>query len=275
MEQVLDRDDQPSAESIVLNKAQYTRKAELCQRSVSKDLPLSPNNGRYLTQNAQIRQIERIAIVCYIHPVTSLLVATNNPGKKREYDQLLAPLSVKLCTPHDLGLSITVREDGRTYVENARIKAFHYLQASGLLTLADDSGLEVDALGGEPGPHSARYAGPGAGDADRYRLLLQKLDGVPWEQRAARFRCVLVLAVPGGETRSTEGTCEGIIAFEPQGSYGFGYDPIFYLPQYEKTMAQLPPEVKNRISHRARAVQKMLPILAHILADQNLASRGG
>ncbi len=206
--------------------------------------------------------------------MTRLLIATNNPGKKREYQQLLAPLKLKLCTAQDLGLSITVREDGSTYAENARIKALRYLQASGLLTLADDSGLEVDALGGEPGLHSARYAGPGASDADRYRLLLQKLDGVPWEQRTARFRCVLVLTVPGGETYSTEGTCEGIIALEPQGEYGFGYDPIFYLPQYEKTMAQLPLEVKNRISHRARAVQKMLPILARILAERNLASRG-
>lgn len=206
--------------------------------------------------------------------MTSLLIATNNLGKQREYEQLLAPLKLVLCTPQDLRLSITVRESGSTYAENAGIKALHYLQASDLLTLADDSGLEVDALGGEPGLHSARYAGSGAGDADRYRLLLQKLNGVPWEKRTARFRCVLVLAVPGGTVHSTEGTCEGLIAFEPQGEHGFGYDPIFRLPQYEKTMAQLPPEVKNRVSHRARAVQKMLPILSRILADRNPTSRG-
>lgn len=205
--------------------------------------------------------------------MTSLLVATNNPGKQREYEQLLAPLKLVLCTPQDLRLSVTARETGSTYAENARIKALHYLQASGLLTLADDSGLEVDALGGKPGLHSARYAGPGAGDADRYRLLLQELDGVPWEERTARFRCVLMLAVPGGKIHSTEGTCDGLIAIEPQGEHGFGYDPIFRLPQYEKTMAQLPPEVKNRISHRARAVQEMLPILSRILADRDPTSR--
>jgi XTP/dITP diphosphohydrolase len=206
--------------------------------------------------------------------MTSLLIATKNLGKQREYEQLLAPLKLELCTPQGLRLSITVREDGSTYAENARIKALHYLQASDLLTLADDSGLEVDALDGEPGLHSARYAGAGAGDADRYRMLLQKLDGAPWEKRTARFRCVLVLAVPGGTVHSTEGTCEGLIAFEPQGEHGFGYDPIFCLPQYEKTMAQLPPEVKNRVSHRARAVQEMLPILSRILAERNPTSRG-
>jgi XTP/dITP diphosphohydrolase len=204
----------------------------------------------------------------------SLLIATNNLGKQREYELLLAPLKLVLCTPQDLGLSITVRESGSTYAENAGIKALHYLQASGLLTLADDSGLEVDALGGEPGLHSARYAGSGAGDADRYRLLLRELDGFPWERRTARFRCVLVLAVPGGKVHSAEGTCEGLIAFEPKGEHGFGYDPIFCLPHYEKTMAQLPPEVKNRVSHRARAVQKMLPILSRILADRNPTRSG-
>lgn len=199
--------------------------------------------------------------------MSRLLIATNNPGKKREYQQLLGHLKVKLCAPQDLSLSIEIREDASTYAENARLKARRYLRASGLLTLADDSGLEVDALGGEPGPHSARYAGPGAGDAARYGLLLQKLDGVPWEQRTARFRCVLVLAVPNGEAHTAEGTCEGIIALEPQGDQGFGYDPVFYLPQCGRTMAQLPPEVKNCISHRARAAQKMLPVLSRILAE--------
>lgn len=212
--------------------------------------------------------------MCYSHPVTHLLIATNNLGKQREYEHLLSPLKLVLCTPQDLGLSITVRESGSTYAENARIKALHYLQAGGLLTLADDSGLEVDALGGEPGLHSARYAGPGAGDADRYRLLLHKLDGVPWEKRAARFRCFLVLAVPGGKVHRTEGTCEGIIAFGPQGEHGFGYDPVFYMPEHKQTMAQLPLAVKNRVSHRARAVQEMLPILSRILAEGHPTSGG-
>ena len=203
-----------------------------------------------------------------------LLVASNNPGKIREYGQLLAPLDLQGCTPQDLGLSLTVHEEGATYAENARIKALAYVQASGLLTVADDSGLEVDALQGEPGPRSARYAGPDAADADRYRLLLCKLQGVPWEQRTARFRCVVVLAVPNGQVFSTEGTCEGVITFEPKGSQGFGYDPVFYVPQYARTMAQLSPQLKNRISHRARAVRSMLPILSGLLRKRDLATRG-
>jgi len=206
--------------------------------------------------------------------MTCLLIATNNRGKKREYEQLLAPLEVQLCTPQDLSLSLSVCEDGGTYAENARNKALAYQPASGLLTLADDSGLEVDALGDRPGLHSARYGGPGADDAARYRLLLQDLAGVPWAKRTARFRCVIVAITPGGETYSTDGTCEGIIALEPRGERGFGYDPIFYLPGYRQTMSQLSPNVKNRISHRARAAQKMLPILARILGQRTPAHRG-
>jgi XTP/dITP diphosphohydrolase len=198
--------------------------------------------------------------------VLRLLIATENVGKKHEFEQLLAPLPLELCTPHNLGLDFAVCEDGESYVQNARIKALCYMQASQLPTLADDSGLEVDALDGAPGLHSARYAGEGANDVDRYRLLLQKLAGVPWPERTARFRCVLVLAVPSGEVYVTEGTCEGIIAFEPKGDHGFGYDPIFYLPEQGLTMAQLAPATKNRLSHRARAVEQMLPILSHLLA---------
>lgn len=218
-------------------------------------------------------KLERKANVCYISPMTDLFLATNNPGKIREYEQLLAPLEVKLWTPRMLGLEITVREEAASYAENARLKALTYVRASGMPTLADDSGLEVDALGGAPGIHSARYAGHDANDADRYHLLLQQLEGLPWEKRTARFRCVLVLATPDGEVYSTEGVCEGIIGFEPRGSHGFGYDPIFFLPEYGMTMAQLSPEVKNRVSHRARAVQEMLPILSRVLAGRTLHSR--
>ena len=200
-----------------------------------------------------------------------LLVATENPGKKREYEQLLTSLPLQLCTPRDLGLALNLQEDGDSYVQNARIKALAYVQASQLPTLADDSGLEVDALKGAPGLHSARYAGGNANDADRYRLLLQELADIPWSKRTARFRCVLILALPTGHTYTTEATCEGIIAFEPAGKQGFGYDPIFYLPEHGQTMAQLPPAVKNHISHRARAVQEMLPILAQKVARPPLA----
>jgi XTP/dITP diphosphohydrolase len=202
-----------------------------------------------------------------------LLIATENPGKKREYEQLLACLPLELCTPQDLGLALTLQEDGESYVQNARIKALHYMQASQLPTLADDSGLEVDALEGAPGLRSARYAGGNANDVDRYRLLLQQLAGIPWEKRTARFRCVLILALPGGEVYTSEGSCEGIIAFEPRGNHGFGYDPVFYLPEQRQTMAQLRPAIKNRISHRARAVQQMLPILSR-LANGTLLKDG-
>jgi len=196
-----------------------------------------------------------------------LLIATENPGKLREYEQLLASLPVQLCAPQDLRLALALHEDGESYAQNARMKALHYMQASQLPTLADDSGLEVDALQGAPGLYSARYAGRNANDQDRYRLLLRKLADIPWSRRTARFRCVLTLAIPSGEVYTTEGTCEGIIAVEPLGNQGFGYDPIFYLPEYGQTMAQLPPAVKNSISHRARAVQHMLPILSRILTE--------
>ncbi len=195
-----------------------------------------------------------------------LLVATQNPGKKREYRELLAPLEAAICFPDDVGISLDVREDGTTYTENALKKARPYASASGLLTVADDSGLEVDALEGAPGVHSARYA-PGS-DADRVRALIKDLRGVPWDQRTARFRCLIVIVSPEGAVRHTEAVCEGVIAYEPAGEGGFGYDPIFYLPELGCTMAELPRETKNRISHRARAVGAALPILSRWLTEE-------
>ncbi|MFQ6058312.1 MAG: XTP/dITP diphosphatase [Anaerolineae bacterium] len=197
--------------------------------------------------------------------MTKLLIATNNPGKLREYEELLADLPLALTRPGQEGIELEVEETGESFRENAVLKARAYARASGLLTLADDSGLEVDALGGEPGVLSSRYAGPEADDEERYRLLLRKLEGVPWEERAARFRCVIALATPQGEVWTAEGSCEGIIAFEPRGEHGFGYDPVFYFPQFGKTMAQLLPEVKNQISHRARAAQKARAILRELI----------
>lgn len=193
-----------------------------------------------------------------------LLVATQNPGKVREFRLLLAPLEATICFPSDLGLDIDVPEDGDTYTDNASQKALAYAQASGLLTLADDSGLEVDALDGAPGIHSARYA-PGH-DVDRVTALLARLKDVPPEQRAARFRCVVVIVSPDGETHSAEGVCEGRITSEPAGQGGFGYDPVFFLPEYDCTMAQISREEKNHISHRARAVEAALPGLRALLA---------
>jgi XTP/dITP diphosphohydrolase len=192
-----------------------------------------------------------------------LLVATQNDGKVDEFKVLLTPLKIPVCFPTELGLHLDVPEDGGTYLANARQKARAYVQASDLLTLADDSGLEVDALDGAPGIHSARYV-PGS-DADRVEELLSQLQGVPEEQRTARFRCVMVVITPTGETYQAEGVCEGMIALEPEGKGGFGYDPIFYLPEYGCTMAQLPPAEKNRISHRARAVEAMLPTIQDLV----------
>jgi len=192
-----------------------------------------------------------------------LLVATHNPGKKQEYLELLAPLEAGIHFPDDLGVHLDVREDGTTYAENARKKAESYAHASDLLTLADDSGLEVDALDGAPGIYSARYAV--GSDAGRVQALLSDLRDVPWEERTARFRCVIVVVTQRGEAYEAEGVCEGMIAYEPVGEGGFGYDPIFYVPDYDSTMAQLSRQTKNRISHRARAVQAVLPTLAHLL----------
>ncbi len=197
-----------------------------------------------------------------------LLVATNNPGKVRELQELLAGLPVEITFPAQEGLDLEVHESGETFEENARLKAQAYAQASGLLTLADDSGLEVDALGGAPGVRSARYARPGATDADRYRKLLAALADVPPGRRAARFRCVVALAQPDGAVYTAEGVCEGEIGLAPRGEYGFGYDPIFLVRGFEgRTMAELPPEVKNRISHRARAVMAVRPILEKLISD--------
>jgi XTP/dITP diphosphohydrolase len=194
-----------------------------------------------------------------------LLVATLNPGKAREFQALLAPLDADICFPSDIGLHIDIPEDGDTYADNASQKALAYARVSGLLTMADDSGLEVDALDGAPGIYSARYAQ--GHDVDRVEALLAHLRDVPAEQRTARFRCVVVIASPDGKTYSTEGICEGLITHKPAGLGGFGYDPIFFLPEHNCTMAQLLQEEKNRISHRARAVMAALPILRDLLTQ--------
>jgi len=201
-----------------------------------------------------------------------LLIATHNPGKAREYRALLAGLPLELVWPDELGLDLQVDEAGSTFEENARLKALAYARASGLWTLADDSGLEVDALGGAPGVHSARYAGPGASDADRYRLLLERMAGVPEGQRQARFRCVVALASPEGQVWTAEGKVEGVIAWEPRGENGFGYDPVFYMPDLGCTMAELPREEKNRLSHRARAVEAIRPLLVRVARGEEVAA---
>lgn len=190
-----------------------------------------------------------------------LLLATNNRGKVNEYRSLLSDLPVELVTPVELGITTEVEETGENLAENARLKAAILAAESQLLALADDSGLEVDALGGEPGVLSARYAGENASDEDRVNYLLAKLEDVPEDKRSARFRCVIAIATPGGEVDLCSGECRGFITFEPRGEKGFGYDPVFYFPELDKTMAELPPEIKNRVSHRGQAAGKVYQIL--------------
>ena len=191
-----------------------------------------------------------------------LLLATTNKGKAAEYRDLLKGLDLELVTHDQAGISGEAEENYNTFEENARSKAEFYSALGGLLTLADDSGLEVDALGGEPGVRSSRYAGDNATDPERVSFLLSKLRDVPHAMRQARFRCVIAIAQPGRTTQTAEGTCEGFIALEPQGDNGFGYDPIFFLPEYNQTIAKLPPDVKNLISHRGRAADKARRLLA-------------
>lgn len=204
-----------------------------------------------------------------------LLVATHNAGKVREYRELLAGLPLEVTYLDAESITLEVAETGQTFAENARLKAATYADISGLWTWADDSGLEVDALGGAPGVYSARYAGEGATDADRYRKLLDALIGVPWARRTARFRCAVALATPSGDIRTSDGACEGVIAFGPAGSNGFGYDPVFYLPDRGQTMAQLPAEVKNEISHRGQAARAAQAVLAAMLQEPQYLTMTG
>jgi XTP/dITP diphosphohydrolase len=190
-----------------------------------------------------------------------LLLATNNKAKVREYKSLLQGLPFELVSLAELGINTRVNEVGESLEENARLKATTLARESQLLVLADDSGLEVDALGGEPGRLSARYAGEGASDKDRINYLLARLKDMPWEKRSARFRCVIAIARPDGEVELCSGECHGFITLEPRGEEGFGYDPIFYLPELGKTMAELPLEVKNQVSHRGQAARQAIKLL--------------
>lgn len=198
-----------------------------------------------------------------------LLIATNNRGKVAELRELLKDLSIELVTPGEIGLRLEVKEDGQTYRENASKKALAFAQTSGMTSLADDSGLEVEALGGAPGLYSARYSPkPGASDADRRAILLENLHAAkalqPWK---AQFHATIAAATPDGKVQVTEGTCRGIIITEARGTGGFGYDPIFLLPELGLTMAELSMEEKNRQSHRARAVLAAMPILRKLFGE--------
>ena len=197
-----------------------------------------------------------------------LLVATRNQGKVAEISEILASLDVTWLSLDDVGANFEVEESGKTFEENAILKVEFYASKTGLLTLADDSGLEVDALDGLPGVHTARFGGPGLTQKQRYQRLLESLSSVPWEQRTARFRCVVALARDQELLGTASGVCEGMIALKPAGMGGFGYDPIFYLPERNKTMAQLQPNEKHRISHRGRALAALAPLLRAELSNQ-------
>lgn len=189
------------------------------------------------------------------HPI--LVVATTNAGKFREFAQLLAPLPLRVRSLAELPQAPAVTEDGRTYAANAARKAMTIARWSGCATLADDSGLEVDALGGAPGVQSARYAGPGQDSHANLRLLLEALQHVPPSERTARFRCVIVVATPDGAALQAEGACAGRIVEAPYGSGGFGYDPVFFYAPLGLTFAEMPAVVKNRVSHRADACSQL------------------
>jgi XTP/dITP diphosphohydrolase len=193
-----------------------------------------------------------------------LLIATNNKGKVKELQDLLKDISLELITPADINLYLEVEEDGTTYAENAAKKAIAFAHASGLVSLADDSGLEVDALDGAPGLYSARYhPKPGANDADRRNYMVENLRGKPhpW---TAHFHATIAIAIPDQDVHIVEGNCYGQIIPEERGAGGFGYDPIFLLPELNKTMAELDMEEKNRLSHRAKAVMNAIPFLKKI-----------
>lgn len=192
-----------------------------------------------------------------------ILIATMNEGKLREYERLLAEVpDLELETMASLDLRIEVDEDQDTFEGNARKKATEIAATAGVVCLADDSGLEVDALGGRPGVHSARYSGPEATDTRNNAKLLEELANVPAVRRTARFRCAIAVVGTDGELLAeTEGACEGRIAHEPRGSHGFGYDPLFVPDGYQRTMAELGPKTKNAISHRAEAAAALVPLL--------------
>ncbi|MFP3869108.1 MAG: XTP/dITP diphosphatase [Desulfobacteraceae bacterium] len=197
----------------------------------------------------------------------TLVIATHNPGKIRELHLLLENLGVNLLSLQDFPDLPEIIEDGQTFAANAQKKAMLVARYSGHPALADDSGLEVAALGGRPGVHSARYAADRTypnppTDEDNYLKLLEELANVPWDQRQAQFVCAIVLAFPNSQMVSTQGICKGMIAFKPQGQQGFGYDPVFWLPQYGCTMAEIDLNLKNQISHRAQALQQMKSIIA-------------
>jgi len=196
-----------------------------------------------------------------------LVLATRNRGKIREIKYILSDFPIEIKSLLDFPNIPEIEETGNTFEENALIKAKTVAKLTGLPALADDSGLAVDCLNGAPGVYSARYAGEGADDKKNNEKLLRELEGIPLERRGAAFVCVIALCIPKGNCYIEEGKCKGVISLSPRGSYGFGYDPIFFLPDYGKTMAELPLEVKNQISHRYKALKKIKSLIRKLFID--------
>jgi XTP/dITP diphosphohydrolase len=190
-----------------------------------------------------------------------IILSTHNQGKIKEIRDYMGDLDLKISTLIDLSYPISFKETGSSYKENAIYKAGTVAEITGKIALADDSGIEVDALGGKPGIESARFGGEGLTDSQRNQLLLDNLRDIPWDRRTARYVCLIAIVKPGKEPFLCQGVCPGMIVFKGQGDKGFGYDPIFYLPEYSKTMAHLDLSVKNRISHRAKALAQAKQIL--------------
>lgn len=205
--------------------------------------------------------------------IMDLIVATKNKGKIKEIQEVLEGLNIRVLSPDDLGLEIDVKEDGKTYIENAVKKAVEAAKRAGKIALADDSGLEIDALKGRPGINSSRFAGDDADDRKRNLKILEMMKNVPYGKRGARFRCAVAIVsstfANGGQEGlyTCEGVCEGEISEDIRGDRGFGYDPIFVIPEYGKTFGELGAEVKNKISHRAKALERAKEILANFKRD--------
>jgi XTP/dITP diphosphohydrolase len=200
-----------------------------------------------------------------------LLIATRNEGKVREIADILRPMGIAVSSLLDLPRSPEIVEDAQTFRANAAKKAVVtalFRAMPGLVVMGEDSGLEVDALGGRPGVLSARYSGEDATDKGNNNKLLRELSGVPVEKRTARYRCAMALADQDGLIDTVEGACEGVIGLEPKGTNGFGYDPLFVVPQYQKTFGELPLSVKQTLSHRAKALQLFLKLLERYLVDR-------
>lgn len=194
-----------------------------------------------------------------------IVLATKNKGKIKEMRELLAPMNIEVLSLADFSPVDDAEENGATFAENAMLKARYYFAHTGTPCLADDSGLEVDALGGRPGVYSARYSGEDATDAANNAKVLREMEGIEKDKRTARFRCAMAFVGEGVEL-TTDGTCEGTLLTEERGQGGFGYDPIFYVPKFDRTLAEMSSEEKNSISHRGAAVRKMADLIAEMMA---------